>query len=72
MIEWDMKHNTSANFFDIGKEYQIYFDADGDTVVSTKEHCLLNFNIMKAFNVEENMYSEATHTLGLYHGHRFD
>jgi hypothetical protein len=64
MIQWDMKYNTSKNFFDIGKQYQIYFDADGDSVVATKENCLLNFNIMKAFHVDKNMYLEVTHTLG--------
>ena len=69
MIEWDMIMNTETDSYDIGKQYQIYFDAKGETIVATKDHCLINGTIVKAFQVDN---LESTHNLGLYHGHRFD
>jgi len=74
MIEWDMINNTETNSYDVGKQYQIYFDAIGDTIVATKHHCMMNGTIIKAFITNKNLYSvgESSHNLGLYHGHRFD
>ena len=69
-----MKNNTEINSHDLGKEYQIYYDSTGDSIVACKNSCYYNGTKVSAFNVDENMYTinSNTHTLGLFHGHRFD
>jgi hypothetical protein len=56
MIEWDMVNNTETNSYDVGKEYQIFFDGSGDTIVATQHHCLMNGTIIKAFECDANMF----------------
>jgi hypothetical protein len=56
LIQWDMINNTETNSYDVGKKYQIYFDACGEVVVATKHHCIKDGSIIKAFNIDETMY----------------
>ena len=72
VVEWDMNHNTETNSYDVGKLYDIFFDSCGTIITTTKDHFLLNGTILKAFNSFENSFGSQSHSLGLYHGHRFD
>ena len=72
VIEWNLDHNTETNSYDVGKQYDIFFDSNGEVIVKTNHHFMFNGTILKAFNAQEYNFETSSHDLGLYHGHRFD
>ena len=34
-IEWDLDYNNEINSYDIGKRYDIFFDSNGEVIVTT-------------------------------------
>ena len=49
-----MSHNVEIDSKDVGKNYEIVFDSNGDAIIATNKNCIYKGTSMKAYDIDHN------------------
>ena len=72
VITWDLKNNKEIQQSEVGKNYEITWDKEGNPLIVNPENVIYNGNHILAFDIDDDTLIRPKNSLRSYRGHRFD